>query len=61
MRTRAYPEKKRAGVAPALSASPKLLQEGLAGRKVIAGSTNIMKSFTMRNVFSSGQVIRILK
>jgi hypothetical protein len=31
-------KKECAGIAPAHSASPKLLQEGLAGRKVIAGN-----------------------
>ena len=34
-------KKNCAGIAPALSASPKLLQEDLAGRIVIAGIYNI--------------------
>jgi hypothetical protein len=37
-----YMQKECAGIAPAPSASPKLLQEGLAGRIVIAGNNNII-------------------
>jgi hypothetical protein len=44
-------KKECAGIAPAPSASPKLLQEGLAGRNRIAGDSNIRRFYAVCNFF----------